>query len=87
MSNFIIYKNFSKILLTYYFDYDNFKMQERDKGVNKMKNIKLKSIIAISVGVIIIIALILINFNLSIKAVNNCIDNGQDATVCNELWK
>lgn len=52
-----------------------------------MKNIKLKSIIAISVGVIIIIALILINFNLSIKAVNNCISNGHDANVCNELWK
>lgn len=52
-----------------------------------MKNNKLKSIIAISVGVIIIIALILINFNLSVEAVNTCISNGQDANVCNELWK
>lgn len=52
-----------------------------------MKDNKLKCLIALSVGVIIIIALILINFNLSVKAVNTCIDNGQDANICNELWK
>lgn len=52
-----------------------------------MKNKKLKYILAIASGVIIIIILILINFNLSVKAVNNCISNGQDANVCNELWK
>ena len=62
-------------------------MQKQNKGVNKMKDNKLKCLIALSVGVIIIIALILINFNLSVKAVNTCIDNGQDANICNELWK
>lgn len=87
MSNFIISKNFLKNVLTYYFRCDNFKVQEQDKGVNEMKNRKLKSIMVIALGVIIIIILILINFNLSVKAVNNCISNGQDANVCNELWK
>lgn len=52
-----------------------------------MKNDKLKCIVAISVGVIIIIALILINFNMSVDAVNTCISKGQDANICNELWK
>lgn len=52
-----------------------------------MKNKKLKCILAIASGVIIIMILILINFNLSVKAVNTCISNGQDANVCNELWK
>jgi len=57
------------------------------KGVNEMKNNNLKRILIIALGVIILIAIILINFNLSVKAVNNCISNGQDANVCNELWK
>lgn len=52
-----------------------------------MKNKKLKCILAIAFGVIIIIILILINFNLSSDSVNTCINNGQDANVCNELWK
>ena len=52
-----------------------------------MKNNNLKRILIIALGVIILIAIILINFNLSVKAVNTCISNGQDANVCNELWK
>ena len=62
-------------------------MQEQDKGVNDMKNRKLKSIMAIALGVIIIIIMIIINFNLARDAVNTCISNGQDANICNELWK
>lgn len=52
-----------------------------------MKNNKFKCIMAIALGVIILIGIILINFNLSVKAVNTCISNGQDTNVCNELWK
>ena len=52
-----------------------------------MKNKKLKCIMAIALGVIIIVGIILIIFNMAIKAVNTCISNGQDANVCNELWK
>ena len=52
-----------------------------------MKNNNLKRILIIALGVIILIAIILINFNLSVDAVNTCISNGQDANICNELWK
>ena len=62
-------------------------MQEQDKGVNDMKNRKLKSIMLVSLGVIIIIIMIIINFNLASDAVNTCISNEQDANICNELWK
>lgn len=73
--------------MTYYFGYDNFKMQEQDKGVNEMQKLRLRKGIKLIIGLIIIIGIILLNFKISSDAVNTCISNGQDANVCNELWK
>ena len=54
-----------------------------------MKNnkLKLRKGVKLIIGLIIIIGIILLNFKISSDAVNTCISNGQDANICNELWK
>lgn len=52
-----------------------------------MQKLKLRKGVKIIIGLLIIIGIVLLNFKISSNAVNNCIANGQDAKVCNELWK